>query len=403
MKGARCLAYVFTLAVVLMGLVDRAGAVPVFARKYGFRCTMCHVQFPKLNDFGQAFRDNGYRIMGKEAQEKNVFETPTPLALRTSAGYNNASIDNPGGERADVRAFQLNGLDVLSAGLFSDRIGYFMVYTPEIKGSRSVVAQDGTLEMANVVYGVRSAPVPFTVRLGRFEPAYVAFSVKRTLTVGPYDVYDFAGPEGFAMSDTQTGIELATVLRNRVKLAAGWVNGNETQPASDSPSAFYLRASKTLGRGEGQVVGHRLGAFACFGRNRLAGGTGNRENIRRLGVDASLSLGQTNVMAQYVTGRDDAALNTFDPTRDYDFSGGFLEANHSFPHDVLGFARWGWVNTPDEQNQDTKGWTLGLRYYPEMNVAMHVEYFKRKIDHGAADGMSDLDEKMWTVRADFSF
>ena len=42
---------------VLATLAARpAAAAPVFARKYGFKCTMCHSSFPRLNDFGQRFR-----------------------------------------------------------------------------------------------------------------------------------------------------------------------------------------------------------------------------------------------------------------------------------------------------------------------------------------------------------
>jgi phosphate-selective porin len=70
---------------------------------------------------------------------------------------------------------------------------------------------------------------------------------------------------------------------------------------------------------------------------------------------------------------------------------------------MVGFARWGWVNTPAEQDQDVKGWTLGARYYPEMNVAVHLEYAKREVDHGADEGTSDLEETIWTLRADFAF
>jgi len=403
MKGLRLAASLAVLTFLLALWPSRVGAIPVFARKYGFRCTMCHVQFPKLNDFGQAFRDNGYRVMDKEAEEQTAFETPAPVALRTSAGYNHETVDNPGGEPADVRALQLNGLDLLSAGLFSERTGFFAIYTPEINGSRSVVAQDGRLEMANLVYSVRNAPTPLTIRAGRFEPAYVAFSAKRTLTVAPYDIYDFTGPEGFALSDTQTGIELASVLPSRIKLTAGWVNGTDSQTASDSPSGLYLRGSKTFGRGEGQVVGQRLGAFAYFGRSRLADGSGDQHDIRRLGVDASLNFGQTNLMAQYIWGEDDAGLNIYDPGQRYKFSGGFVEVNHALPGDLLGFARWGWVNTPTEQNQDRKAWTVGLRYYLEMNVALHLEYAKLKADRGADDGVSDFEDKLWTVRADFAF
>ena len=45
------------LAVVAATLwAQSALAVPVFARKYGFNCTMCHSNVPRLNDFGQRYR-----------------------------------------------------------------------------------------------------------------------------------------------------------------------------------------------------------------------------------------------------------------------------------------------------------------------------------------------------------
>lgn len=41
-------------------LVSEAQAIPAFARKYGLPCNVCHVPgFPKLNDFGNQFRDQG--------------------------------------------------------------------------------------------------------------------------------------------------------------------------------------------------------------------------------------------------------------------------------------------------------------------------------------------------------
>jgi hypothetical protein len=76
------------LAVVAATLwAQSALAVPVFARKYGFNCTMCHSNVPRLNDFGQRYRMNGYRLPGLVNVEKTVLETPAPVALRTNAGY----------------------------------------------------------------------------------------------------------------------------------------------------------------------------------------------------------------------------------------------------------------------------------------------------------------------------
>src|SRR3989442_15557586 len=50
-------------------LATPASAVPAFARKYQTGCQTCHIGFPKLNAFGEAFRLNGYR-MPKETEEQ---------------------------------------------------------------------------------------------------------------------------------------------------------------------------------------------------------------------------------------------------------------------------------------------------------------------------------------------
>src|SRR6202158_3329357 len=66
-----------------------ARAIPAFARKYGLRCTSCHEAWPKLNDFGRAFRDNGYQmLLGKD---DTVTATPGywPVSVRLKPPYDN--------------------------------------------------------------------------------------------------------------------------------------------------------------------------------------------------------------------------------------------------------------------------------------------------------------------------
>src|SRR4029077_10905253 len=42
--------------------VEAHSEIPAFARKYGMKCSACHLAVPVLNQFGQAFKDNGYRM-----------------------------------------------------------------------------------------------------------------------------------------------------------------------------------------------------------------------------------------------------------------------------------------------------------------------------------------------------
>ena len=37
-------------------------AIPAFSRMYGTSCSTCHLDFPKLNDFGKAFKDAGFKF-----------------------------------------------------------------------------------------------------------------------------------------------------------------------------------------------------------------------------------------------------------------------------------------------------------------------------------------------------
>jgi len=65
-KVARCLTAIILLSLMLPAWLP---AVPSFARKYKTSCVTCHYAFPKLNAFGRAFLNNGYRIPGgKEAR-----------------------------------------------------------------------------------------------------------------------------------------------------------------------------------------------------------------------------------------------------------------------------------------------------------------------------------------------
>ena len=70
-------------------------AIPTFARKYGFSCNVCHVPgFPKLNDTGNIFRDQGYQL-GAD-QDLPTYEGISmgyiPISFRTTVGYQRASV-----------------------------------------------------------------------------------------------------------------------------------------------------------------------------------------------------------------------------------------------------------------------------------------------------------------------
>src|SRR5258707_14628840 len=81
------------VAIALLGAAVPAFGVPAFARKYNLRCSDCHEAWPKLNNFGQTFKDNGYQLMtGRDApiyQQVSYF----PIAFRSIPLWHRDSSD----------------------------------------------------------------------------------------------------------------------------------------------------------------------------------------------------------------------------------------------------------------------------------------------------------------------
>src|SRR5437667_8090899 len=69
MRSRLALLSVMVASLCLLIDVRPAVAIPAFARKYQTSCQTCHIGFPKLNAFGEAFRLNGYR-MPKETEDQ---------------------------------------------------------------------------------------------------------------------------------------------------------------------------------------------------------------------------------------------------------------------------------------------------------------------------------------------
>jgi hypothetical protein len=404
MKTARLLALLAVAAAAASLLPRDAGAVPVFARKYGVNCSMCHSAYPRLNDFGARFRANGYRLPGREHAEKTVLESPAPVAMRTNAGYvyelwRHMPDAAQNGKRSTV---ELGGLDVLSGGMLGPRIGYFAVFVPGITESRGVAGQEATLEMASVVFSGLAHGL-LTVRAGRFEPAYAAISVKRQLSAAPVEVYDYSFPGGPAFSEAQTGLEVRGGGYGPLRLMGGLVAGSSTNNSEDPPQDGYLRLEGVLGPGEGQTAGQRFGLTGYLGRARpeQAGeaGIGRAETFSRLGADVSLNAAGLNLAAQYLWAQDAGPL--WDRSDHTCWSGGFAELSGPLRANLVGFARLDYVMEPDFLDRSILRYTAGSRYYLEDNVALHLEYSHATMS--VEDVSDDPAGDFLAARVDFAF
>jgi hypothetical protein len=336
-------------------LVPKANAIPAFARKYNFACNVCHVPgFPKLNDFGNLFRDQGYQL-GTD-NDVPTFEGITmgfwPVSFRTTVGYQVANIRTEGQGLASS-GFGFTGLDVLSFGTLHRNIAFGVVYTPGLNsagfGTGSSVEGDSNLESAFVrllnlerFLGGANNTYWLNLRAGKYE-LDVPFSEKRSPTLNtPFVMYHYVSgsvyyggplswPGGFpvsagygnasvfGMGDNQPGLELSGIVKTAatggyLRYSLNMLTANGGSFSSDQggigrSAYFYGHVTQSFG-GYGILSGQRIGAFvvagdaptlcpssigggslAAVGGNCAVAGTATQgEPFTRVGGDISLTL-----------------------------------------------------------------------------------------------------------------
>lgn len=91
-----------------------AQAVPYFARKYSVDCSRCHMLPPMLNEFGQRFVANGYKLPELDAKKVSI-----PLAVWASQRF---EIDE---ERGQAKGFP-NRVELISSDAVTPWLSYFV-------------------------------------------------------------------------------------------------------------------------------------------------------------------------------------------------------------------------------------------------------------------------------------
>jgi hypothetical protein len=325
----------FILAIAsfagILVLAPDAPAVPVFARKYETSCQTCHVAYPKLNSFGEAFRRNGYRFPAGEDEEASKDE---PIALGHQAHkkvFPDAvwPIEIPGGVPLSMQmgSFAFVGPDdpKIDFNSIGGRLGLNFAGTlgshvsawagGGISGSGSGGAT-AELERVLMVIGIFEEPI-LNFRIGRFEPGMLGFTMHRTLGLGPWILSSRVGDNQWTLDPTQLGVEATGVFGSgRVTYALGVVEGagNLTNTFKD----LYGRLGFKLGGMRLDGVGGatqadpwretsvQFGVFGYLGQARIGDPEVAFQDDRflQVGGDLNLTWRDLNLLAAFSYGRN---------------------------------------------------------------------------------------------------
>ncbi len=229
------------ILVWMLAATPPASAIPAFSRKYQTSCTTCHNDYPELNDFGLAFKKNGFKfpkddelfvkeppvLLGAKAQ-KEAFpeavypgEIPgfLPIAFRYSGNLNwNAKQPYPletTGFVPQTDLFVPNTFTIISAGSFGPNLAFWI--DDDISAGASGAnggLGDGYLRYNDLGHVFGLPKDSLNVRFGQFE-LDLPFTQARSIYPTAYDVFSepsVAGVLGttnnpFVLGMPQRGIE----------------------------------------------------------------------------------------------------------------------------------------------------------------------------------------------------
>jgi hypothetical protein len=199
-------------------------ALPLFARKYDFQCTQCHMAFPRLNAFGMKFRQNGYRLdgeKGKSPWEEKEF----PLSLVGNVGIQNLHTKDSD-TSFSTTSFVQNAVEFHTAGTLAENITFHF-------DNGFANGAGGTLEsgMAFVQFDDVGKSGAMNIKAGIYdaEIPYLADSRKTTLNgyINPVTL-DGEGVELNGMKSTWTyAVGLNNSGRTTGKAGASSLNNLE--------------------------------------------------------------------------------------------------------------------------------------------------------------------------------
>lgn len=395
LRLGRAAALLSVTALALLAWSGPASAMPAFARQYGFSCNTCHNAFPRLNEFGEYFAGNNYRMpnwretMMDTGDAMLALPKSVPFAIRAQAyvqGRDGEEVDYETGPTGNDSSFDFQApylIKLLSSAPLSEHISYYFYGIFAEKGSNGeTIIEDAWFSYADI------AGTGVNGMLGQFQVSDLMFPREVRLTFQDYYAYRAAGitydrgiilDRGFGPVDVAVGFTNGNGIEENITINSPGYRRPDHMFDNDSDKNVFTRIGGSLGP-------VNIGVFGFWGEQSSRTGyagtdAGDRDTDKTIyGVDLSGSIGaKTHWYAQFLWNEWDEFLDA-DPSTDYDWFGAFAGV------DFIMNDRWAFsllYNYTDASDFDDTGTvyegidvnslTLGASYYFMRNVKGVIE------------------------------
>ncbi len=426
-SGRIILGLVFIFLSFGNSLSNPAFALPLFAKKYNLSCPVCHEAFPKLNDVGVAFKENGYQ-MGSERDTPLQNPVVSPFSFRTTPivtykTQTNVPTDQENNDTVSTGTADVTGLDILSGGVLAQDISYLIVLSPFLDNKID-------LEAAWVRFSNLFGSSWANLKVGKHE-LYLPFSEKRSFFLteegADYLAYGYH-PGGvsnlntFDFGHNQMGLEFSghspeSRIRYALDINNGSVEGSN-QALGTKPDLYGHFSYKV----DQEMTSEKFGLLGSYGwwplnykttsngvtTTDIPGTGSNYKASSRLGGYVVMDIGSSgtplaSIGLLYLYGIDDGSLVGSTPsplcpvapcpdlfaggaggTRDGIFTGGSLEVNFMPNLNTVFFNHYDWIINKQQADisfpsdyKDQNKFTTGIRHYLHQSIytliALHGE------------------------------
>jgi cytochrome c5 len=306
--------------------------IPAFARKYGMKCSACHLAVPLLTPFGQAFRDNGYRMKNGNDDLRANEPGYWPLFAWLWKDYQ-VDVDRVAGQTVQRQGGFANGAFVFGGmGSISDKVSFRMF--PVIYEDGLTFAGHGWIrynqafgtDWVNIKVGQSELDVP--INPGReYNMGNARFAVLYAYTVpGSVSRFNVLFP--------QPGVEIMghdRGSRNRYMVNVFDADGAPRAHCTFCAPGVFGRVTHRHDLASGFLRRVQVGAFGAYSTWPVGPDTSDLKGQRRFGGDVELWLGSDvlpfRVTVMGLTGRDDRALVPT-ATQDPKYNAGMLQLEY---------------------------------------------------------------------------
>lgn len=289
------------IAFLLPLLPAPADAIPVFARRYGVSCQLCHNPVPMLTEFGETFAGNGFRMAATEPA-RDTINTGDPLLwlpkdLPLSFRLDSYAQAYAGGNAATDFQGPYT-LKILGSGVINRKLSWY-VYALLLERGEFGGVEDAYINVNDI------GGKELDLMVGQFQISDPLFKRELRLMFEDYVIYRAnIGDEPLNLTYDRGVMAIADVAGFTV--TGQLVNGNgigqglSTRRFDNSPGkAGVFHITRDL------VDGLRLGGFGLYSHNTS---DGIRNKTTMLGADASLGRGPVELNLQYLHREDDDPL-----------------------------------------------------------------------------------------------